>query len=432
MHGTSVIQGAFIGGKSAVQVRQTGSVRAAVLQRALDALGPRGAGQPLPREVQGKMEALFKTSFEGVRVRTGPQALHLGAFAFAHGSDLYFAPGQYAPHTIQGQRLLGHELAHVVQQRSGRVRNPFGSGVAIVQDPVLEAEAERFGLAAARAAAASPEPIQAKLSPASPCHGQGGAIQMLNEAYVARGHIYGRNRRLTFGEAIATTGGANTTVLDASINGNFFGKFENVDHHMGGQGWAMGSQNLANYPAWAQGPGGNPAHAEDYLLVALRTEFNRNGGNWQNWYPPAGGLVQQADVLSIRLGRTPCPRCAWNLRQVEKNLNLSVRVKASLFTAGTDAQGRTGVGYLDSKLIPVRMWNSPRLRTKTTNVPATVPNNLAVDNYTKANTVYSGTTRAAIEAAHFLLINAQRVNFQIPLATGWGASGLNVTRATLP
>jgi hypothetical protein len=58
---------------------------------------------------------------------------------------MHFAPGYYSPHTPQGQRLLAHELAHVLQQRAGRVRNPFGQGVAVVQDAALEAEADRAG-----------------------------------------------------------------------------------------------------------------------------------------------------------------------------------------------------------------------------------------------------------------------------------------------
>jgi hypothetical protein len=41
--------------------------------------------------------------------------------------------------------LLAHELVHVVQQRAGRVSNPFGGGVAVVQDQALEAEADRLG-----------------------------------------------------------------------------------------------------------------------------------------------------------------------------------------------------------------------------------------------------------------------------------------------
>jgi hypothetical protein len=80
--------------------------------------------------------------------------------AFTIGTDLYFAPGQYNPQTIQGERLLGHELTHVVQQRAGRVRNPMGSGVAVVHDPALEAEAERMGNRMVSASI----PIQAKSS----------------------------------------------------------------------------------------------------------------------------------------------------------------------------------------------------------------------------------------------------------------------------
>ncbi|HSG38391.1 MAG TPA: DUF4157 domain-containing protein, partial [Thermoanaerobaculia bacterium] len=125
-----------------------------------------GLGQPLPQAVQRKMEAFFGTRFDDVRVHVGPQAGAIGALAFTHGSEIYFAPGQYHPGTAHGQRLLGHELTHVVQQRAGRVRNPFGEGVALVQDALLEAEAEQMG---ARAAAFQ-MPVQAKMaaSPARP------------------------------------------------------------------------------------------------------------------------------------------------------------------------------------------------------------------------------------------------------------------------
>ena len=109
-----------------------------------------GGGQPLPAPVRQKMEACFGTSFADVRVHVGPQASSIGALAFTQGAHLYFAPGQYNPHTPQGQQILGHELAHVVQQRAGRVRNPFGAGVAVVQDHRLEAEADRMGCLAAR------------------------------------------------------------------------------------------------------------------------------------------------------------------------------------------------------------------------------------------------------------------------------------------
>jgi len=91
------------------------------------------------------MEAALGANFSDVRVHVGPEASSIGAIAFTWGSNIHFAPGQYNPHTPHGQFLLGHELAHVVQQRAGRVSNPFGGGVAVVQDQSLEAEADRLG-----------------------------------------------------------------------------------------------------------------------------------------------------------------------------------------------------------------------------------------------------------------------------------------------
>jgi len=112
-------------------------------------LRPKSGGWPLPRDVQQKMEKALGASFSDVRVHVGPEAASIGAIAFTWGSDIHFAPGQYNPHTPHGQFLLGHELTHVVQQRAGRVANPFGSGVAVVQDHALEAEADRLGRMAA-------------------------------------------------------------------------------------------------------------------------------------------------------------------------------------------------------------------------------------------------------------------------------------------
>jgi len=118
-----------------------------------------GGGQPLPPDVRTKMESFFGASFGEVRVHVGPHAAAIGALAFTQGTDIHFAPGQYNPMTPQGQQILGHELAHVLQQRAGRVRNPFGTGVAVVQDHLLEAEADRLG----ERAAAHRAPMQAKM-----------------------------------------------------------------------------------------------------------------------------------------------------------------------------------------------------------------------------------------------------------------------------
>ncbi len=129
-------------------VQRHGNGEAFQLPRQLSNFGG-SSGQPLPAAVRQKMESFFGTSFGDVRVHVGSQASAIGALAFTQGSSLYFAPGQYNPNTPRGQQILAHELTHVVQQRAGRVRNPFGSGVAVVQDRSMEAEAERMGHLAA-------------------------------------------------------------------------------------------------------------------------------------------------------------------------------------------------------------------------------------------------------------------------------------------
>jgi hypothetical protein len=144
----AVNPGAMRGQAGSVQRKETIQRRAGVDAFQVD-LRPKSGGWPLPRDVQAKMEAALGANFSDVRIHVGPEAAAIGAIAFTWGSDLHFAPGQYNPHTPHGQFLLGHELTHVVQQRAGRVANPFGSGVAVVQDYALEAEADRLGRLAA-------------------------------------------------------------------------------------------------------------------------------------------------------------------------------------------------------------------------------------------------------------------------------------------
>jgi len=104
-----------------------------------------GEGHPLEPGICQAMEAFFQTDFSGVRVHESPTAQAMGALAFTLGEELHFTPGLYDPKSRDGVALLGHELAHVVQQRDGQVKNPYGQGVAIVQDPMLEMEASVMG-----------------------------------------------------------------------------------------------------------------------------------------------------------------------------------------------------------------------------------------------------------------------------------------------
>jgi hypothetical protein len=76
-----------------------------------------GQGARLPAREQGYFEKRLGADLSGVRVHVGASAAaRLGARAFAAGRDIGFAPGAWQPGSAEGRRLLGHELAHVVQQ----------------------------------------------------------------------------------------------------------------------------------------------------------------------------------------------------------------------------------------------------------------------------------------------------------------------------
>lgn len=121
-----------------------------------NAYGPRHGGVPLPAGIQALMESAYCADFSAVRIHVGSEASNIGALAFAHGDDLFFAEGCYNPHTAPGLRLLAHELAHVLQQRAGRIANPRGAGVVIMHDDDLEAEAELMSWAVSMGASHGP------------------------------------------------------------------------------------------------------------------------------------------------------------------------------------------------------------------------------------------------------------------------------------
>lgn len=96
--------------------------RAPALHRNLESniMAFRGKGQPLPDPARSFLEPRLGYDFGKVRVHTGPRAEEAArsvqARAFTLGKDIVFGTGQYAPTTVEGRRLLTHELTHVVQQ----------------------------------------------------------------------------------------------------------------------------------------------------------------------------------------------------------------------------------------------------------------------------------------------------------------------------
>lgn len=82
-----------------------------------------GKGSPLPAATRSFFESRFDADLSGVRVHTDTQAARtassIHAKAFTVGSDIAFAAGQFSPNTDAGQRLLAHEVTHVLQQQGG-------------------------------------------------------------------------------------------------------------------------------------------------------------------------------------------------------------------------------------------------------------------------------------------------------------------------
>jgi Domain of unknown function (DUF4157) len=109
----------------------------------------RGGGQPLEPEVRGLMESHLGADFGDVRIHTdhaaSESARAISAQAYTVGSDVVFQSGRYEPASPGGQRMLVHELTHVVQQRSGPVDGTPAEGGISISDP-----SDRFEQAAER------------------------------------------------------------------------------------------------------------------------------------------------------------------------------------------------------------------------------------------------------------------------------------------
>lgn len=82
-------------------------------------------GQPLEAATRAFMEPRFGHDFSQVRIhnhaRAAQSARSINALAYTVGQSVIMGAGEYAPGTSKGDRLLAHELAHVVQQHPSDV-----------------------------------------------------------------------------------------------------------------------------------------------------------------------------------------------------------------------------------------------------------------------------------------------------------------------
>lgn len=126
----------------------------------------RSPGQPLDAATRAFMEPRFGHDFSGVRVHTDSRAVQsaqaVNALAYTMGRDIVFGDGLYRPRTSEGNKLLAHELAHVVQQNSSKVDNVQTAKISEPSD-ALEQEADHAAQSVLAGTPASVSPAAAGL-----------------------------------------------------------------------------------------------------------------------------------------------------------------------------------------------------------------------------------------------------------------------------
>jgi|GEM_PF-1809165 len=78
------------------------------------------SGQPLDPSSRVFMESRFGHDLSQLRVHTDSKAAEsaraVNALAYTVGRDVVFGSGNYSPGTVEGRKLIAHELTHVLQQ----------------------------------------------------------------------------------------------------------------------------------------------------------------------------------------------------------------------------------------------------------------------------------------------------------------------------
>lgn len=105
----------------------------------------RAGGQALPDDLRQRMEQSFGADFSHVRVHTDSEADSLNrsleSRAFTSGYDLFFKRGEYHSSSSEGEKLIAHELTHVIQQNK--------APAAIVSNPKPHGNARAINLSRA-------------------------------------------------------------------------------------------------------------------------------------------------------------------------------------------------------------------------------------------------------------------------------------------
>ena len=136
---------------------------------------PSAAQKGRPIDLDAAMKAKMENAFgdlSSVKLYESAAVGQAGAEAITQGNEIAFAPGMADFSSRSGQERLGHELSHVMSQRSGAVR-----GEGFLASASLEVRADREGAMAAAGGQVYAGPVAAALSDAAPSPFAAGPMQ---------------------------------------------------------------------------------------------------------------------------------------------------------------------------------------------------------------------------------------------------------------
>ncbi|MCB0806148.1 MAG: DUF4157 domain-containing protein [Bacteroidales bacterium] len=104
---------------------------------------PGSGGKPLPAKTKSFFENHFGYDFSKVRVhhdeKAGKAARSIHAKAYTHKNNIVFGNGYFNPQNREGQKLLAHELTHVIQQgKAPRMGKNSSTSLHTPATPVIQ------------------------------------------------------------------------------------------------------------------------------------------------------------------------------------------------------------------------------------------------------------------------------------------------------
>jgi hypothetical protein len=131
-----------------IQRKESSFIKAKGAKNSFSPPASTNSNKNVPAQLQSKLESSFGQDFSNVSIHANSQqAVQMNARAYTQGEQIHFAPGEFNPNSKTGQHLIGHEFAHIAQQRAGVVKptKVLPKGIAINDNQNLEQEADVLG-----------------------------------------------------------------------------------------------------------------------------------------------------------------------------------------------------------------------------------------------------------------------------------------------